>query len=479
MFLCATTTATPAAQIISWAPVAPRRCGRAFAPSSTSNPPAPIPTNSVGFLNPALYAIATNASYSTCFHDITTGNNIGTNTAGLYYATNGYDLCTGLGTPAGTNLINALAPLPYCLTQPSSQTNTVGGSAVFSVTVGGMPPFSYRWLFNGTNLPAAANISGTTSNVLTLTSVTSANAGNYRVVVTNSYGSVTSSVATLTVNLMSPTVTLTSSANPSGYKDSLSFIAGLNPAAATGTVQFLTNGVLFNTQTLAAGAATSAPLATLPRGTNVISAQYSGDANDLPATNTLSQIVTNHPPAAAAFYTNRYAGLSLKIPVAVLTNNWSDADGDALSLAGISVSTNGVTVTNAAGTLVYYDANNVADLFTCTVSDGWGGTNFQNVYIAIVSLPTNAVPAFTSVVNSNGTLQLDLAGMSGLTYVLQATTNLISSGGWLPLVTNVPGTNGVWNFSEPDTNHHALLSSRTLCRDSAFARPRCCDSLSA
>ena len=59
------------------------------------------PTNSVGFLNPALYAIGTSAGYSSCFHDITTGNNIGTNTAGLFYATNGYDLCTGWGTPNG------------------------------------------------------------------------------------------------------------------------------------------------------------------------------------------------------------------------------------------------------------------------------------------------------------------------------------------------------------------------------------------
>jgi subtilase family serine protease len=411
------------------------------------------PTNYVGFLNPALYAIGTNASYSSCFHDITTGNNIGTNTPGLYYATNGYDLCTGLGTPTGTNLINALAPRPYCLTQPSNQTTTAGGSAMFSVTAVGMPPLGYRWLFNGTNLPAAANISGTVSNVLTLTSVTVGNAGNYRVVVTNTYGSVTSSVATLTVNLAAPTITLTSSANPSGYKSSLSFTAGLSPTTATGTVQFLTNGVLFNPQTLAAGAATSAPLTTLPRGTNAISARYSGDANDLPATNTLSQVVTNHPPVAAAFYTNRYAGLSLKIPVSTLTNNWSDADGDALSLAGIGVSTNGVTVTNSAGTLVYYNTNNVADQFSCSVSDGWGGTNLQNIYVAMVSLPTNAVPAFASVASSNGMFYLNLAGMSGLTYVLQATTNLISSDGWLPLATNVPDTNGFWQFSDTITNN--------------------------
>jgi subtilase family serine protease len=40
----------------------------------------------VGFLNPALYAIAS-TNYTACFHDTTTGNNVGTNTANLYAAT--------------------------------------------------------------------------------------------------------------------------------------------------------------------------------------------------------------------------------------------------------------------------------------------------------------------------------------------------------------------------------------------------------
>ena len=66
----------------------------------------------VGFLNPAVYTIGKGSSYSACFHDTTTGNN-GTSTK--YPAVTGFDLCTGWGTPTGTNLINALsgpAPAP-------------------------------------------------------------------------------------------------------------------------------------------------------------------------------------------------------------------------------------------------------------------------------------------------------------------------------------------------------------------------------
>jgi subtilase family serine protease len=61
----------------------------------------------LGFLNPALYALGTSLSYATLFHDVTTGNNTNKVVTTLYYAVAGYDLCTGLGTPT-VNLISAL-----------------------------------------------------------------------------------------------------------------------------------------------------------------------------------------------------------------------------------------------------------------------------------------------------------------------------------------------------------------------------------
>jgi subtilase family serine protease len=65
---------------------------------------------SVGFLNPLIYAIGQGANYSTYFHDITNGNNTNSGSPNAYLATNGYDLCTGWGTPIGSNLIYLLAP---------------------------------------------------------------------------------------------------------------------------------------------------------------------------------------------------------------------------------------------------------------------------------------------------------------------------------------------------------------------------------
>jgi uncharacterized repeat protein (TIGR01451 family) len=62
----------------------------------------------VGFLNPTLYALAEGPYYTNVFNDTTTGNNTWSLSPTRFYAVTNYDLCTGLGSPKGTNLINAL-----------------------------------------------------------------------------------------------------------------------------------------------------------------------------------------------------------------------------------------------------------------------------------------------------------------------------------------------------------------------------------
>jgi uncharacterized repeat protein (TIGR03803 family) len=81
---------------------------------------------SVGFLNPAVYAIGRGSAYGSCFHDITTGNNTNSCSTTGYFATPGYDLCTGWGSPMGSNLINALVLDPVYVTVQS--TPSIGGT---------------------------------------------------------------------------------------------------------------------------------------------------------------------------------------------------------------------------------------------------------------------------------------------------------------------------------------------------------------
>jgi len=90
----------------------------------------------IGFINPALYNLARTTSYATCFNDITTGSNTWSASPNLFIAVPNYDLCTGLGTPNGTNLINALVSGPVFAFQVSpppapygfALTNVIGGT---------------------------------------------------------------------------------------------------------------------------------------------------------------------------------------------------------------------------------------------------------------------------------------------------------------------------------------------------------------
>ena len=90
----------------------------------------------VGFLNPAVYTIGKGATYSNCFHDITAGNNQKTGSGSKFPATPGYDLCTGWGTPNGTNLINALAAAPTPIVQLSVVKTGAGTGTITSSPAG-------------------------------------------------------------------------------------------------------------------------------------------------------------------------------------------------------------------------------------------------------------------------------------------------------------------------------------------------------
>ena len=84
--------------------------------------------------------------------------------------------------------------VPSIVAQPQSQTVASGSTVSLGVNVRGLPALVYQWYFNG------VPVDGGTSSLLSLNSVAITNVGDYRCVITNSYGSVTSLVATLVVD---------------------------------------------------------------------------------------------------------------------------------------------------------------------------------------------------------------------------------------------------------------------------------------
>ncbi len=121
-----------------------------------------------------------------------------TNDAGNYrcVVTNAYGSAT---SAAAALTVNIPTPVPASITaQPQSLSRTVGQSAMFTVTAAGDAPLVYQWQKNGVNVPGANAAS------YSIASVQTNDAGNFRCVVTNAYGSATSAVATLTVTVPLP-----------------------------------------------------------------------------------------------------------------------------------------------------------------------------------------------------------------------------------------------------------------------------------
>src|SRR5262249_23077543 len=89
---------------------------------------------------------------------------------------------------------------PAMITQPVSGGVYRGGTAILSPRVrGDTNNLTYQWQKNGVALSDGGKVSGSSTASLTITKVGSSDAASYTLVVTNAFGSVTSSVAALSV----------------------------------------------------------------------------------------------------------------------------------------------------------------------------------------------------------------------------------------------------------------------------------------
>jgi PKD repeat protein len=178
----------------------------------------------IGSLNPALYAIASRSNYPAYFHDITVGNNTNSASTTNYFAVPGFDLCTGLGTPNGSNLLNALA-----VAAPPV--------VIFSATptIGITPPLTVQFTSPNTNSQGGGihgwnwNFGDGSTSTLQNPSHTYLNAGVFQptLVASNAVG--------FAIMGSGPSVTL--------YDASVAFTASLTNGPAPLAVQFTTPGI--------------------------------------------------------------------------------------------------------------------------------------------------------------------------------------------------------------------------------------------
>ena len=92
---------------------------------------------------------------------------------------------------AGTFEFKTVPPTPLIVSAPTNMFVRPATSVTNSVTATGTAPLRYQWTLNNSTLPGATN------SLLIITNAQAASEGNYRVTVTNTFGSATSAPASL------------------------------------------------------------------------------------------------------------------------------------------------------------------------------------------------------------------------------------------------------------------------------------------
>ncbi len=182
-------------------------------------------------------------------------------------------------TTAATLTVNTKTEAPKVTTNPASKTVTAGENATFTAAASGSPAPTVSWEVStngGATFTKDTTDAGNTTDTLTVANTTTTLSGReYRAVFTNSYGSATSTAATLTVKAALPIV---SSLSPnSGAANSLVTITGKN-FTGTEAVYFgsksASGWILSSTQLLVvvpAGSGTVEVTVKTPNGTSATS----------------------------------------------------------------------------------------------------------------------------------------------------------------------------------------------------------------
>ena len=255
--------------------------------------------------------------------------------------------------------------------------STFGQSVTFTATVSpSLGPTGTVQFFDGATSLGTVSLSGGVATLTTAAltagthSITASYGGN-----SNYLGS-TSSAVTQTVNRAGTATALTSSLDPSGFGQQVTFTATVTPTSGpTGTVQFFDGGVALGAAVTLSNGTASLTTSTLAVGTHFITATYNGNSNFLGSTS---------------------SSLTQTVSPAALSTTTTLTSSDNPSKAGRSVTfTATVSPSTATGTVQFFDGS--ASLGTVSLSSGQA------------SLSTSALVAgkhsITAVYTSNGSFQ--------------------------------------------------------------------------
>ena len=342
-------------------------------------------------------------------------------------------------TNAGGAVTSAVATVtvlvpPTFTQQPTNTVVSPGSNALFTVAVVGTAPLAFQWFFQGTNL-----ISGATNDSIIIANAQSADAGNYIVIVTNTAGSSTSSIATLTVGV-APNITTQPSSLvvTQGQDANFALAASGSPDLS---YQWLFNG------TNVAGATTT----TLTLSSPGLSADglYSAVVTNLygAVTSSVASLTVLIPPFITVQPTNQHllAGSSATLV--------SVGDGTGpLGYQWFFNSTNPIALatTNILG-IANIQTGQAGD-YTLVVTNAAGAATSAIAQIVVLVSPELSVQAPTG---QGMNPSITLTGLWGAGYTLQYKNSLTDSN-WTDLLPTLIGNGGILTLT--DTNPPAFPS---------------------
>ena len=372
------------------------------------------------------------------------GETASTFTIGSFSAAQNGDYAVKVTNPHG-NVTSSIATLtasnvpPNITADPVSADVAVGESITFSFTAEGSTPFTYQWSLGNTDIPLA------TGSTYTISSATRANAGTYKVKVTNAYGNDTSAQATLAVFDRIPGIYNTGVDDTGAALADSDFdphyILQINPGGTDQVPATVHSSTVF-------------PIVAGPWLANNGSSKWISSLAD---SGSASGLAFDGGEGPGTFVYRTTVDLTaFYLPSVKITGGWAtDNLGPALRVNGAATglvnnaqfpALTSFTISPANATFV--QGVNTIDFLVQNQDANAGYTGLRVDQLRALGKLLPPMPPLTITLNGSGQPVISFTGVAGTSYPIQRSTEL--SSGWSEIATVVAGPGGAVQYT--DTN---------------------------